>query len=167
MMHGVKKMMLTLAALQVVCGATAQAQTNVLRCEAHKLRCESRFYWCLSRCDRRAAARAATVGGDAQVKADRCEAKCEAAHSRRMARIQSVPPCQDVVITPDPMLCEALYLKTEASFNVCRAGCASREDPSSCVSACETRYETALDQLRVDPVCRYGRASSPLTSSSR
>ena len=160
MMHRVKNLTLTLATLPLLFGAAAQAKTNLLKCQARTLRCESRFYRCLSRCDRRTVAQADKLAGDAQAK---CEARCDTAYSRQMARIDSHPPCQDVVITPDPMLCEALYLAADARFELCQASCAARSNSTSCLSSCTTSHDTALDQLNVNPVCKEGRASSSMT----
>ena len=159
MMHRVKNLTLMLATLPVLFGAAAQAKTNLLKCQAKTLRCESRFYQCLSRCDRWTTARGDKLAGDAQAK---CDAKCDTAYSRQMARIESRPPCQDVVITPDPMMCEALYLNTEVRFKICQASCADRSNSSTCLTSCTTRHDTTLDQLNVNPVCKEGRASSQM-----
>jgi hypothetical protein len=158
MMHRVKNLTLALAALPMLFGTAAQAKTNLLRCQARTLRCESRFYRCLSRCDRRAAKRGDS-GGDAQAK---CETRCDNAYNRHMAYIEAHPPCQDVVVTPDPMLCEAFYLAAEARFQTCQASCAARSNSTSCLTSCTTSHDTALDQLKVNPVCAEGRPSSSM-----
>ncbi len=162
MMHGMKNLTGTMAALLVLSGGAAHAKTNLLQCQAKQLRCESRFYRCLSRCDRRAAARGNALAGDAQVRADRCDAKCDTVYGREMTHIESVPPCHDVVVTPDPLVCEAMYLNVEATFTTCQARCADRGNSSTCLNGCDTRHGTALDQLNANPVCKDGRASSPM-----
>ncbi len=35
-------------------------------------------------------------------------------------------------------------------------------DSSSCLSSCDVRHETALDQLEANPVCKDGPASAPV-----
>ncbi len=162
MMQGMKNLTITMAALPVLFGGAAHAKANLLQCQAKQLRCESRFYRCLARCESRAAAHGDALAGDAQMRADRCDAKCDTAYGREMAHIDSVLPCHDVVITPNPLVCEALYLNVEATFTTCQARCADRGNSSTCLSACDTRHETALDQLNADPVCKDGRASSPI-----
>ena len=150
------------AAVALALAAGAHAQTASLQCQARTLRNQSQFYHCLARCDHRMAAQPQTAADVLQVRQARCEAGCEARSSKRLEHIMSTPPCQAIVIPPNPSECEALYLGVEASNMVCQSRCTHRANPANCQTTCTTRYETDLDRVKADPVCQNGPATSPL-----
>ena len=146
-------------------GRTALAQDDdAMRCQAQTLRCESEYFHCLSRCDRRdarVAARVVTQARPAVVTTDDCEARCEQRYTGAMQRITSTPPCQPVVATPDPSSCEARLLRINASHLVCESRCAhgagKRFDAEACLARCDTRCGTAYDDAMAQGNCSAGR----------
>lgn len=169
-------------ALVVVAGMpmSAEAQaSSPARCEALKLKKESAFYECLSRCERRAA-RGRVDGSD-------CDARCEAAYDAAIFRVEQSPPCQPEptvtptpdpddpgdstppprrTVAPDPEQCEAELLQIQARHLLCRVRCDAREgrnedfDEVACNAGCDERCQTALEASLAKPVCASGRVPS-------
>jgi hypothetical protein len=158
--------------------AAAQA-SNPTRCEALKLKKESAYYDCLSRCDRRAAR--------GRVEASECEARCGNAFDAAIFRVEHSPPClpepppesepppeappddepkPEPVVQPDPEQCEAQLLQIEARELLCRVRCTSRAsrntefDKASCDAGCEERCHAATDATLAKPICGSGRMPS-------
>ena len=166
MAHGFRDGTVLFITMQLALVAGAQAKTDHLRCEARTLRCESNFYDCLARCDRQMDAQPDKTTDAVQARHGRCESSCEERHGKRMTDIKAKPPCKDIEVTPNPRECEAHYLRVEASYMVCQSRCESRANPDKCQSVCTTRYETAVDELKVEPVCKNGRVKPTPTPES-
>ena len=155
----------TLLMLTVLLTAgTAGAQTDSLRCDARQMRAESQYYRCLSRCDRRAdrnAARPEERQTDA-TQAD-CEAKCATHYDDDLARIAGTTVCGSrTPAAANPQECEAHTLRLMAGDLRCQARCTRERrregfDQTACLSACQTRCETAADEIAARPVCADGR----------
>jgi hypothetical protein len=151
---------LMFGAMHLALIAAAQAKTDPLRCSARALRCQSHFYECLAYCDRRTDAQRQKPADVLQTLQTRCEAACDARHAKKLAYIESRPPCQDIVVPPNPRACEARYLDAASGYMVCQSRCATRDNPPMCLTNCTTRYETELDQVKAAPVCKNGPAKS-------
>lgn len=157
-----KQTITILTMLAALSGGAALAQDDdAMRCQAKELRCESEYFQCLSRCDRRNArvadqARPATAAADGD-----CEARCEQKHATAEVRIQSTPPCAAVQSTPDPSSCEARLLRIHANRLICEIRCGGgagkRFDPAACLARCDTRCETAYDEAMAQGNCSAGR----------
>lgn len=162
-----KTHMLFIALTTFALTSTASAQTDdSLRCEARKMRAESQYFGCLSRCDRRVdrwAARPADRRTAAS--APDCDAVCTQHYDDDLARIGGKAPCTlDPGAGPDPKDCEARMLRLSASTLRCQARCGRRHaregfEPNDCLAVCQTRCDTAADELKADPVCAAGRIS--------
>ena len=155
---------ITLTVLTTIAGvASAQTTPDSLRCEARKMRAESQYFACQSRCDRRAdRAAARPVERRAEAPAPDCDTACTEHFDDDMARIGSKAPCTTVVdTTSDPKDCEAHMLRISASSLRCQARCGRQHrggyDPAGCLANCQTRCETATDVLNQDPICSAGR----------
>jgi hypothetical protein len=153
----------TLAALS---GSVARAQDDdAMRCQARELRCDSEYYQCLSRCDRRDARVAALERPAAAEAGTDCEARCEQRHDAAMLRITTNPPCLLVKTPPDPISCEARLLRIQANRLVCESRCASGADPEACLARCTSRCDTAYDEAMMQGNCSAGRVGeSPVCS---
>ena len=145
-------------------GAALAQDDDAMRCQAQTLRCESDYFRCLSRCDRRDARVAARVPAQARpvtTTNNDCEARCEQHNARSMQRINSTPPCQPLVVTPDPSSCEARLLRINANRLVCETRCAhgagKRFDINACLARCDTRCGTAYDEAMAQGSCSAGR----------
>lgn len=147
---------LMFGAMQLALIGAAQAKTDPLRCWARSLRCDSYFYECLAHCDRRTQAQRSRPADVLQAIQTRCEAACDARHGKKLAYIESRPPCQDIVVPPNPRACQARYLAAASGYLVCQSRCAARSDPDACGTNCSTRYDTELDQVAAAPVCQNG-----------
>ena len=148
--------------LAAIGGGTALAESDdAMRCQARTLRCDSEYFQCLSRCDRRDARAAALSRPAGKVADDDCEDRCERKHATTMVRISSTPPCLTVDATPDPSSCEARLLRIQANHLVCQIRCAhgagKRFDPIACLDRCDTRCGTAYDQAMAEGHCSAGR----------
>ena len=152
--------------LLAVLGTTSAALANgadPLRCEARKLRCDSEYFQCVSRCDRRAARVAARPAGARPAATDTtCEEKCVVRHERTMLRIATTSPCAETD-TPDPATCEARLLRLAANDRLCEARCGRRErrtgEATECLARCQARCDGALDDVLAQIVCAEGRMS--------
>jgi hypothetical protein len=152
---------LTLIMLAAIGGGIARAQDDdAMRCQAQTLRCESEYFQCLSRCGRRDA-RVAAQARPALPTTDDCEARCEQRHASSLQRINTTPPCQIVLVTPDPSSCEARLLRINANRLVCESRCANgagkRFDLTACLARCDTRCGTAYDDAMAQGNCSAGR----------
>jgi hypothetical protein len=155
------KTITVLTMLAALGGGAALAQDDAsMFCQARTLRCESEYFQCLSRCDRRDA-RSAVQGRPVAVTNDDCEARCEQRHANAEQRIATTPPCQTVEANPDPASCEARLLRIHANRLVCEGRCAhgagKRFDPAACLARCDTRCGTAYDQAMAQGNCSAGR----------
>ncbi|MFN8644835.1 MAG: hypothetical protein U0802_25395 [Candidatus Binatia bacterium] len=158
-----KTRMLTMLAVLIAAGA-ASAQTDSLRCDARQMRAESGYYSCLSRCDRR-------IGRNAARPAERqrdltqadCEAKCTQHYDDDLARIGATAICAAPTPAPgNPAECEAHLLRIVSSNLRCHARCGRDRrndgfDPAACLAGCQTRCETAHDEVNARAVCSAGR----------
>jgi hypothetical protein len=157
----------TLAALS---GGVAWAQDDdAMRCQARELRCDSEYFQCLSRCDRRDARVAAQARPATAAASTDCEARCEQRHGAAMLRIFSTPPCLPVGAQPDPSSCEARLLRIQANRLVCESRCANgagkRFDFEACCARCTDRCDTAYDEAMTQGNCSAGRVGeSPVCS---
>lgn len=151
------------AALQLVGVAGAQGTTNPMRCEAKNLRCESSFYDCLARCDLQMDAQPNKMGDVTGVGHGKCAAACEERRTKKLAAINAKPPCHEIEITPNAFQCEARYLRAQAKHMICQVSCQGRVYEENCVAACQVDYDTKLDELRAEPVCKNGRVSPTTT----
>lgn len=142
-------------------GAALAQDDAAMHCQARTLRCESEYFQCLSRCDRRDARAAAQARPAAVTANDDCEARCGQRHASAMARINSTPPCVSIEATPDPSSCEARLLRILASRLVCETRCAhgggKRFDATACLARCDTRCGTAYDEAMAQGACSAGR----------
>jgi len=143
---------------------SAQSEGDSLRCEARKMRAESQYFGCLSRCDRRADRNTARpVERRADTTSQDCEATCTAHFDDDVARIGGKTPCTTTGPTvADPRDCEARMLRISASTLRCQARCGRQHtrkdyDPSECLATCQNRCGTAADALMADPICAAGR----------
>jgi hypothetical protein len=142
-------------------GVVLAQDDDAMRCQAKTLRCDSEYFQCLSRCDRRDA-RAAGQSRPAAAKTDTdCEARCEQRRGAAMLRISSTPPCVTVGAQPDPQSCEARLLRIHANRLICESRCANgagkRFDPEACLARCDTRCGTAYDEAMTQGNCSAGR----------
>ena len=158
----------TLAALSG--GVARAADDDAMRCQARELRCDSKYFQCLSRCDRRDARGPAQARPAATAAAGTdCEARCEQRHGTAMLRITTTPPCVSVDAPPDPSSCEARLLRIQANRLVCESRCATgagkRFDPEACLARCADRCDTAYDEAMTQGNCSAGRVGeSPVCS---
>ena len=141
----------------------SQAQiANPARCEALKLKKESAYYDCLSRCERRV-----RRGG---ISADDCEQGCQTAFDAAVFRVEQSDPCQPPpptpTPTPDPQQCEAQLLQIQARELLCQGRCAARGernpdyDEAGCDEQCNTRCQTSSDMTMAKVVCSQGRVAA-------
>ena len=166
---------IAMAGLLAALAPQAAAQpSNPARCEALRLKKQSAYYDCLSRCDRRVAR--------GHIDQDECEARCERALFAAEDRVEQSVPCQPEVVdteppveepppppapppvvAPDPARCEAQALQIEARHMICHGRClaaAQRRaefDPSVCELRCDQRAETSIARLLAKPICALGR----------
>ena len=157
-----KPMLTILTLLTALGGGAALAQDDdAMRCQAKTLRCESEYFQCLSRCDKRDARRAAQARPAAATANDDCEARCDQRHANSMQRINGTPPCLVVETPPDPSSCEARLLRIQANHLVCESRCANgagkRFDLTACLARCDTRCGTAYDEAMAQGNCSAGR----------
>ena len=159
MKHTIRKACITVVAIHLGTAVAAHAQIDPMRCEAKSLRCASNYYECLARCDRQMAAQPSTAAAVATARHSRCENGCDERHTQKMATIKSTPPCKEVEVTPNPRECEARFLRIEADYMVCQARCDNRSKPADCRDNCTTHYQTNVDELNSEPVCKNGRVT--------
>jgi hypothetical protein len=147
--------MVTLAALSAAGPVRADGGTDPLRCEARRMRCDSRQFECLVRCDHR-------------VKSSQtdCTSACEKRATQAMNRIENNPPCTVGPVTAEPGTCEARQLRIGAASLVCSARCTSRGqgndafDLAACLQTCQTRCNTVLEEIQASPICADGRVGT-------
>lgn len=144
--------------------------TDPMRCEALKLRCDSRYHMCLSRCDAFADRRAARAPEDAEGVRRSCSDTCERRHFRKQQRLEQRAICNahEPETTPpapaNPQTCAAQLLWVKADYMQCIGNCHSRSDRrpefdcDDCVSACYDKYRADTDDSSSDPVCSEGPA---------
>ena len=155
--------MLMCGALQIGLAAGTQAKTDPLRCEARTLRYESSFYVCWARCGRQMDAQQDRVGDAAKVRNEKCVAMCQLQYTKRMAATNAKPPCREIVATPDPFECKALYLRAESNYMICQVSCEGTAHQDDCTDTCTQSYESKLDEVKADPVCTNGPATIAIT----
>ena len=155
---------IALSVLTAIAGAAAaQTDGDSLRCEARKMRAESQYYACQSRCDRRADRSSARPAASRRADApgQDCDAVCTQHFDDDMTRIGGKAPCATIVVPPNPQECEARTLRLSAANLRCQVRCGREHreghDPSDCRATCATRCGTTADELMADPVCHAGR----------
>ena len=158
MNHKFLRIAVMCVAAQGVLTAGAQAQFNAVRCEVRKLRCDSRYYQCLARCDRRLEAQADPAAQTAQAQHTKCEGSCDTRRSQRMARIENTALCTPDA--PSPRQCEAQHLLIDANYMSCTLRCNGLH-ADQCKSDCKTRCGTESDALDAQVVCKDGRVANP------
>ncbi|MEO8601087.1 MAG: hypothetical protein ABI629_00785 [bacterium] len=150
---------MTIVAVLGAASAAAASGVNPLRCEARKLRVESQFYECGSRCDRRATREGPSDNASPAADTD-CDANCAARYDVAMHHADTTSPCV-LDGEPDPPRCEARLLRVRASERVCQSRCARRTrhgaDATECLVRCQTRCGTVADDTLAQMVCAAGR----------
>ncbi|MDX2168279.1 MAG: hypothetical protein SF182_14490 [Deltaproteobacteria bacterium] len=157
------QMVLILVAVLGTAGTALGCGADPLRCEARKLRGDSEYFQCVSRCDRRSSREAARLGGARPAAADTdCEDKCAARHDETMQRIAVISPCASEG-TPDPATCEARLLRIAANHRICQSRCGRRdrtsESTADCLARCDARCATSVDDTLAQLICGDGRMS--------
>jgi hypothetical protein len=162
--------LMVLVAVLGTASAASAGGVDPLRCEARKLRVESEFYQCVSRCDRRATRAASRLDGARPATADNdCETRCAARYDESMQRADGTSPCV-LDGEPDAARCEARLLRVRASERICQSRCARRDradaDATACPAHCRTRCETTADDTLAQMVCAEGRMNASVICSA-
>jgi len=160
---------LTLAALSAPVPLSAQGHTDPMRCEARRMRCDSKQFECLVRC-----AGGATGSTDTPTtKQSACKQACEKHAKQVMDRIERNPPCASGPIVGVPDTCEARVLRIGAASLVCASRCADQAqghdafDLDGCRQACQDRCNTSLADMLASPVCSDGRVGTDAVCSAQ
>ena len=123
--------MLTLAVLSAPGLMRADGGIDPMRCEARRMRSDSRRFECLVRCDRRSSQHAdARMDADTSPQDD-CASACQKRAAAAMARVENNPPCATHPVPGEPGTCEARLLRLGAENLVCNARCTSRAQRDS------------------------------------
>jgi len=151
----------------VTVSADTTSRVDPMRCEALKLKCDSRYHMCLSRCDSIADRRAiASPEVGEEVRAT-CSNGCEIRHRNAELRLEQRPVCNDPApAEPNPQACASKLLWVKANYMRCMANCHARFDQrpefdcDSRVSECYDVYHAETDAMNADPICGNGPAET-------
>lgn len=135
-----------------------------LRCEALKLRRESRHYSCLSRCEGLADRKAVQLGDEAADEIlQECADGCDVALAHALERIETKRTVcssgDDSGSVPDPNLCSSKLVQMEANFLTCKARCMKRAekrerfDQDACENRCTERNDRKVGHVLDSPMC--------------
>jgi len=150
--------------------ADVGAGTDPMRCEALKLRCDSRYHMCLSRCDKVADRRALRAPEDGERVRSQCSNACDLRHYRKLLRLEERPVCRGRDPKPqpasNPQACAAELLWIKANYMQCKGRCHVRFDQrpafdcDDCVSRCYDEYRADTESTNTEPICGDGPAEA-------
>jgi len=163
------RVMMITAATIGYSSATAGAATmpDPMRCEALKLKCDSRYHMCLSRCDAIADRRAVSAPEDSEGIRSNCSNACDVRHENAELRLKQRPVCDGGhpdPVPPDPQACAAKLLWIKSDYVHCKGRCHARFDQrpafdcSECLSGCYDVYRSDTATTIADPICADGPA---------
>lgn len=150
--------------------AGTSSRTDPMRCEALRLKCDSRYHMCLSRCDGIADRRALRSAEDGEDMRTNCSNACEVRHYNMEQRLEQRPVCSNPepeTPTPaNPQACAAKLLWGKATYMQCLGRCHARFDQrpafdcDGCVSRCYDEYRGEIEDTNAEPICSKGPAES-------
>jgi len=163
---GVARAMVVAVAVVGYSDAASAAGADPMRCEALKLRCDSRYHMCLSRCDGVADRRSVRSPENAEAVRTRCSDSCDMRHERMEQRLKERRVCKghgpEPVPTPNPQTCAAELLWVKANFIQCMGRCHARLDQrpafdcDDCLSRCYDEYRADTKGANEEPICAEG-----------
>lgn len=149
---------------------SASPGTDPMRCEALRLKCDSRYHMCLSRCDGIADRRAVRSPEDAENVRGNCSNACEVRHYNMQQRLEQRPVCsnpdRETPTLANPQACAAKLLWGKATYMQCLGRCHARFDKrpafdcDGCVSQCYDGYRAETEETNAEPICSSGPAEA-------
>ena len=136
------------------------------RCDAAKLRADSREAMCKAHCEQQSESKSADQRADWTATClENCHTRCD----RDKTRIERGPACITVPDQPDPERCAGKLLSALAQYNFCLSECPDdasamvsdlRSDrvPRSvaCRERCNGNYSATSEKVKADPICAKG-----------